>query len=144
MSHDPGAMSKYAQGGIPREHTLRRRHRVSKAEDYKQIFDAQTRKHDGPLTVFALPNTLGHPRLGLSISKRKLGSAVRRNDLKRRLREAFRVLPKDELGGYDYLVTSKPHRPMKPAEYERLLRRMTRRLRSAWERKRESPEQSNV
>lgn len=119
----------------PREHSLRRRHRLSNADDFSRVFNGQTRKHDGPLTVFALANALGHPRIGLSISKRKLGSAVKRNALKRRLREAFRVLPKDELGGYDYLVIAKPHAPLAIAEYQRILQRVTRRLRTQLDRR---------
>ena len=118
--------------GEARTDTLRARHRVSHDTDYKRIYDAQVRKHDGPLTVFALPNELGHPRLGLSISKRKLGSAVRRNRVKRRLREAFRVLDKDELGAFDYLVVTRAHQPLKVESYRVSLERLTRRLRTTW------------
>ena len=40
-------------------------------------------------TLFGLPNDVGHPRLGITVT-RKLGSAVRRNRTKRMLREVFR------------------------------------------------------
>ena len=39
--------------------------------------------------VRALPNSVGRPRLGLSVS-RKVGVAVKRNAVRRRLREIFR------------------------------------------------------
>jgi ribonuclease P protein component len=99
------------------------------------VFDANARKHDGPITLFALPNDLGHPRLGLSISKRRLGSAVARNAMKRRIREAFRVIPKDELGSFDYLITIKPHTPLSIDTYERSLRRLSSKLRRTWEKR---------
>lgn len=42
------------------------------------------------LLIYVRENTLGHARLGLSVS-RKVGGAVERNRWKRVLREAFRL-----------------------------------------------------
>ncbi len=44
----------------------------------------------GNLRLIWRPNGLGYARLGLAVS-RKYGGAVRRNRLKRQLRECFRV-----------------------------------------------------
>ena len=43
------------------------------------------------MTVLATPNTLGHPRLGLAISRKVAKTAVARNRIKRAVRESFRV-----------------------------------------------------
>ena len=40
-------------------------------------------------TLFGLPNTAGTCRLGITVT-RKVGGAVRRNRIKRRMREIFR------------------------------------------------------
>ncbi len=54
------------------------------------------------------PNGLGEPRLGFTVTK-KLGSAVVRNRIKRRLREAARLVFRDgALAGYDYVAIARP------------------------------------
>jgi ribonuclease P protein component len=69
----------------------------------------------------ARPNGLGHPRLGLTVPRR-VGKAVRRNRLKRLLREAFRLNQHELPQGMDYVVLVRPHRPKHRAWYERMLR----------------------
>lgn len=57
------------------------------------------------LVIYALRNELPHPRLGLAVS-RKVGNAVVRNRVKRRLREAFRQQPV-RAQGRDVLVVAR-------------------------------------
>lgn len=57
-------------------------------------------------SVHALPNTVGRPRLGLSVSKR-VGVAVKRNAVRRRLREIFRSAAPDMPGGVDIVVSAR-------------------------------------
>ncbi|MFN3960950.1 MAG: ribonuclease P protein component [Parvularculaceae bacterium] len=56
----------------------------------------------------AAPNGLAEARLGLTVT-RKLGSAVDRNRIRRRLREAARlVFPEGAVVGYDYVAIARP------------------------------------
>ena len=53
-------------------------------------------------------NGLDHPRVGFTVTK-KLGKAVIRNRIRRRLREAARrVLPEYGVAGFDYVLIARP------------------------------------
>jgi ribonuclease P protein component len=71
--------------------------------DFKAVFASGRRSSDSQLTVIALANGLGYPRLGFAVSSGRVRSAVRRNRLKRIVREYFRA-HEDELGGVDLVV----------------------------------------
>jgi len=100
--------------------TFRAHHRLSRARDYQAAFREGVRKGRGPFTLFARPNGLDHARLGLSVPRR-VGSAVQRNRIKRRLREAFRLHREEAPGGYDLVIAVRPHEPLPFDEYRRLL-----------------------
>jgi ribonuclease P protein component len=58
--------------------------------------------------LYSLPNECGHPRLGITAS-RKVGPAVARNLAKRRVREIFRRFPgREALGSVDLVVHLQP------------------------------------
>jgi len=88
---------------------------------YDAVFAARLRKNLGPITLWLRPNGLTHHRLGLSIS-RKVGNAVLRNRLKRRLREAFRLGHHDWPGAFDLVVVAHPHEALKPVGYQELFK----------------------
>ena len=70
---------------------------------FKSVFDHKKRFVDDLLVIYMAPNELDYCRLGVSIGKR-FGNAVRRNRLKRVLREAFRLEQHNLPQSFDYVV----------------------------------------
>ena len=58
------------------------------------------------LVVYCRKNRLGHNRLGVTVSK-KLGHAVARNRVRRRIREIFRLSQGKMKQGYDVIVVAR-------------------------------------
>lgn len=85
----------------PTRHTFPKTARLLRSGEFDSVFACRLSAGDGRLVVYARPNDLGRPRLGLVVS-RKVGKAVRRNRWKRVLREAFR-LAQHELPAMDYV-----------------------------------------
>lgn len=117
--------------------TFSRSRRLSGRRAFSRVFEGKTRRSRGPLTVYALSNAVGHPRLGLSVSRR-VGNAVKRNRIKRLLREAFRLSQHDLPGAYDYVIVVRAHPPLGLPEYCAILLDLARRLNDQYEGKEQS------
>jgi ribonuclease P protein component len=103
-----------------RRQTYRKADRLTHDLEFDRVFASRLKKVAGPLVIFAAPRE-GRTRLGLSVGT-KVGNAVARNTVKRRLREAFRRC-KDHLpAGLDLVVNVRPHKPLiAMADCQRLL-----------------------
>ena len=75
--------------------------------DFQAVYDRRRSAADGTLVVYARENGLSYSRVGLSVSK-KFGSAVRRNRVRRLLREAFRLTKAELPAGYDLVLIPRP------------------------------------
>ena len=111
-----------------------RRWRLSGRRRFAEIHAARVRRESGPLLVYGLPNGLEHLRIGLSVGRR-VGNAVARQRIKRRIREAFRRHRDDWPRGYDLLVVVRPHQPLDPNEYADHLGRTTDGIDHTWRRR---------
>jgi ribonuclease P protein component len=94
---------------------------------FERAYETGVKQTRGPLKVFALSNGLHHARLGLSVSRR-VGTAPRRNRIKRLLRESFRLMPLNRSLGYDLVIVVRPHEPLTLAAYQRLLAELVTRV----------------
>ena len=84
-----------------------RKHRIRRRGDFQRAFRRRASASDRRLLIFGHENGLGHPRLGLSVS-RKVGGAVVRNRWKRMIREAFRLSRPKLPQGIDLVVIPRP------------------------------------
>lgn len=111
--------------------TFPRSHRLGGKREFSAVFDERTRESAGPLTVYSRPNGLKHLRLGISISRR-VGTAVKRNRIKRLLRESFRLSQHEWPGGYDLVVVVRPHEVMELAAYQGVMVDLVARTDERW------------
>ena len=106
-------------------------HRLAGRSAFGRVFQAKLRHGVGPLLVYGLGNDLPHGRLGLTVS-RKVGNAVKRNRIKRLLREAYRTGRHDWPVGLDLVVVVKPHEALTLDEYRSLLGKAATKLAAKW------------
>lgn len=121
----------------PKRVTFPRRMRLSGRRQFLAVYQARVRVPIGPFMIYALPNSRSHMRLGLAVP-RQVGTAVVRNTIKRRLREAFRLRQHHLASGglaYDLIVSIRRHDPMTVAEYQDALAAGVARLNSIWMKK---------
>jgi len=67
-----------------------RRSRLLTPSQFDAVYATRQRVVDGCFSINAVRNTLGYPRLGLSIGSKAAGNSVERNRVKRQVRESFR------------------------------------------------------
>ncbi len=95
------------------EQTLPRHQRITRRRDFVRAYEEGRKIHARYSVVFVIANTSGRPRLGVTATRR-LGNAVTRNLMKRRVREIFRR-NRVSLGldrrGCDLVVNLKHHAP---------------------------------
>ena len=127
-------MQKEAQEAVTSDFSYPRPMRLSGKLLFERAYETGVKQTRGPLKVFALANGLPHARMGLSVSRR-VGSAPRRNRIKRLLRESFRLMPLSRSLGYDLVIVVRPHEPLELAAYQRLLAELVSRVQSQLDKK---------
>jgi ribonuclease P protein component len=87
---------------LPSQERLRRR------TDYLRCYRTGRRRQGSLAIIYFAPNELGYPRIGITAS-RKVGQAVERHRLKRRIKEIYRRWQdRSQLPALDVVVHLKP------------------------------------
>jgi ribonuclease P protein component len=88
---------------------VQRRYRLSRSRDFDAVYRHGRSVSTRFLTLYWFPREDGgdEPRLGLAVPKAN-GTAVVRNRVKRRLREAWRALLPEIQTGRDYVLVARP------------------------------------
>lgn len=94
---------------------MRKKHRLHGRRGFQTAYQKGQTWTNELFVLKALPNGLPHNRFGFAVGKR-LGNAVVRNRLRRRLRELVRVLALQE--GYDVILVAR--RPAVEADFDYL------------------------
>jgi ribonuclease P protein component len=81
--------------------------RLTDSPEFERVYRQGTAYRGRLFSVHAFPNEHGNPRLGLSVS-RKVGNAVTRNAVRRRLREVFHSCISEIAGNLDLVVSARP------------------------------------
>jgi ribonuclease P protein component len=87
---------------------------------FKAILEQGARAWQGPIGVSYAPSEAGRWRMGISIG-RAVGTAAKRNRIKRLMREAFRQSRVAWAGGGDLVILTKPHVPLALTDYMQTL-----------------------
>jgi len=117
----PGDAEKGASGSRSEATGLGQRFprafRLTARRQFLAVYREGRRVGSRSFTLFGLPNEVGHCRLGITVT-RKVGGAVRRNRIKRILRDIFRRNLRDLRTGLDIVVNA--HRSFDTADSRRL------------------------
>ena len=79
---------------------------VKQNSEFRRIYRRGRSAVSGGVVVYCLKNRQGMSRLGVTVST-KLGHAVVRNRIRRRLREIYRLHERQIARGYDLVVVSR-------------------------------------
>ncbi len=97
--------------------------RLTRKRDFERVFARRCSAADDVLVIHADTNGLAHSRLGLAVSRR-IGGAVQRNRIKRRIREAFRTRRQELPPGLDAVCIPKSGRSLDTRAYAESLSRL--------------------
>ena len=96
---------------------LCRRQRIRSARNFAHIYKQRQQAGDNVLLIFAARNPKQETRMGVSVSK-KHGNAIKRNRLKRMLRESFRLSQHHLPSGLDLILIPRQNSGASLVDYQ--------------------------
>jgi ribonuclease P protein component len=107
---------------------MKRRYRLRKNSDFQRVRHLGRSEVDRLIVLIALSNGLGHSRFGFAVSKR-IGKAVKRSKIRRRMREATRLRQSQIKPGWDVLLIARvPIRDVSYQETDRSICRLLKKM----------------
>ncbi len=92
------------------EKIFRKDEKICKKKDFLTIYQLGTRNYSKYFTIITHGNQSGYKRIGITVS-RKVGNAVRRNRIKRLIREFFRLHKAQLSESRDIVIIGKKNLP---------------------------------
>jgi ribonuclease P protein component len=93
-----------------KEQSYRKLERVTKRNRFRAIYEQGVWKSSKHYTIITCTNAQGAKRLGITVTK-KAGNAVKRNRIKRLIREFFRLNKALFPAGQDFVIMAKRNMP---------------------------------
>ena len=110
-----------------RDESFSKEHRLRKSIEFRRVFSRGKRVATRYFVIYSLQNHLPFPRIGIQV-KAKIGTAVKRNYIKRMVRETFRKMKVEFSKAVDLiLIAEKDIVTVKRAEFEEEFRKVVAR-----------------
>ena len=107
-----------------REESFSREYRLRKSTEFRRIFSRGRRAATRFFVIYSMPNRLTLSRVGIQVNA-KIGSAVRRNYIKRMVRETFRKMKNEFRQPVDLIfIAEKQILDLKCSEFEQEFRKV--------------------
>ena len=129
------AWAIYSLCSMNDDRRFRKSERLRLRKDFRRVFATRCSAGDETLVVYVARNGLSHSRLGMSVSRR-VGPALRRNYIRRKIREAFRTSKADLPTGMDILCVARQRAGDREADLRSSLCKLTGQARQRLERSR--------
>lgn len=108
--------------------SLPKQAKLTKTDDFSSVFNLRNRIATPYLVMRFKPNTFNRPRLGLIVAKKTAKLAVKRNYMRRVIRELFR-LSQHDLPAIDLVIQAqKPFEKTEFSAIKREFEQLTRKL----------------
>ncbi|MBC1332914.1 ribonuclease P protein component [Listeria booriae] len=108
---------------------MKKAYRIKKDDEFQRVFKKGKSFANRQFVIYILKREdLAHFRIGLSVSK-KIGNAVVRNHIKRRIRQTFHELNEQIVPGHDYIIIAR--KPAANMDFHEIKKSLTHVLRLA-------------
>lgn len=91
--------------------------------EFQKIYRRGRYAYSKTLVVYAWPNHSEKKRIGITVSK-KYGKSVKRNRIRRLIRESYRNLYETIKPGYDFVIVARKRKENQEPKYSQILKEM--------------------